>query len=496
MSRTALEEVLEFKAPIPQAVATLEDMEAARALLSELKVRKEVAVVRKYGRHIVSVEWNLHARSVLGGAPAAASASLERIKEVLPTCDGFFMDATHLRYGAKQVLERSKVMLAFATDDEAYAARQQLQMQKVKGEGNWEAVEFGRNVANLSRPKGSRPKGSLVFVCPLSGAEGAEWLSSKVGVPWDYVLEEPEFARNKTGGGFTVYTASYGSNWAKIALHKIVGDRPYREAEAPSCFQCGGVGHVIALQVTRHQVLSVRALHAGSQGGLKDSTRPPCLWYCLVSRPRCLYGGCQNSRQLGEVTRRDSYPCRGTLGADVPKCCRDCGAAVIGNLKSWLDGHRLACPPGRLPAWAKRKAERKQQRSKPQTAPPRPVQILARSVGSASSERGVSTVPQIAIRRADAAPSGKGRLEQKAVGEAGNRAAPAVQAGAESEVAPNPEVRLAKGHGEQPDGHSAAGENGDEERLPGVSEAMEDDGEVEPTQVASTIGHAQVELGK
>ena len=58
-SRTALEEVLEFKAPIPQAVATLEDMEAARALLSELKVRKEVAVVPKYGRHIVSVEWNL-----------------------------------------------------------------------------------------------------------------------------------------------------------------------------------------------------------------------------------------------------------------------------------------------------------------------------------------------------------------------------------------------------------------------------------------------------
>ena len=243
-SRTALEEVLEFKAPIPQA--TLEDMEAARALLSELKVRKEVAVVPKYGRHIVSVEWNLHARSVLGGARAAASASLERIKEVLPTCDGFFMHATHLRYGAKQVLERSKVMLAFATDEEAYAARQQLQMQKVKGEGNWEAVEFGRNVANLSRPKGSRPKGSLVFVCPLSGAEGAEWLSSKLGVPWDYVLEEPEFARNKTGGGFTVYTASYGSNWAKIAHHKIVGDRPYREAEAPSCFQCGGVGHMIA----------------------------------------------------------------------------------------------------------------------------------------------------------------------------------------------------------------------------------------------------------
>ena len=156
----------------PQAVATLEDMEAARALLSELKVRKEVAVVPKYGRHIVSVEWNLHARSVLGGTRAAASASLERIKEVLPTCDGFFMHVTHLRYGAKQVLERSKVMLAFATDEEAYAARQQLQMQKVKGEGNWEAVEFGRNVANLSRPKGSRPKGSLVFVCPLSGAEG------------------------------------------------------------------------------------------------------------------------------------------------------------------------------------------------------------------------------------------------------------------------------------------------------------------------------------
>ena len=59
----------------------------------------------KYGRHIVSVEWNLHARSVLGGAPAAASASLDRIKEVLPTCDGFFMHVTHLRYGTKQVLE-------------------------------------------------------------------------------------------------------------------------------------------------------------------------------------------------------------------------------------------------------------------------------------------------------------------------------------------------------------------------------------------------------
>ena len=57
-----------------------------------------------------------------------------------------------------------------------------------------------------------------------------------------------------------------------------------------------------------------------------------------------------------------------------------------------------------------------------------------------------------------------------------------------SATVPNPEVGLAKGHGEQPDGHSAARENGDEERLPGVSEAMEDDGEVEPTEVAISGG--------
>ena len=79
---------------------------------------------------------------------------------------------------------------------------------------------------------------------------------------------------------------------------------------------------------------------------------------------------------LGKAHDETVIRAEGHLGGDVPKCCRDCGAAVIGNLKSWLDGHRLACPSGRLPAWAKRKADRKQQRSKLQTAPHGPYKYL------------------------------------------------------------------------------------------------------------------------
>ena len=212
----------------------------------------------RFSCYVISLLWNPYAQirfgSGLWSEKVVSTPSLTKVKTLFPGCVEARISATVHLYGEVQKTSRPRLLLSFPEAKHAIAARLVLQEQRTKGNG-WAGVEYARRVVNLFDGE-KRADELLSFQVPHAGQQGLDWITAKLGVPWYFAMEEPEFKTFPSTKGVTkvlAHSYAYGSNGKARILSRLMVPQPRRSPRRPSI-----------LAATSVVILGTVPLHAGA----------------------------------------------------------------------------------------------------------------------------------------------------------------------------------------------------------------------------------------